>query len=401
MFITGKMSSFVSILEREPMPKKSAVDNKVLSNGLDNSPDNIIQDLDKTVISKTPLDFSRDVNIEHNSSNNEIKYREFQSNINNLSGGKDNDTSSEIVCNEHKEVMVQDVDGNNYGGNIILHIIDNIYSYGRTLIENNYFNFANNDDFNLVYPNIYIGNYSTSTNLELLQNVGITHIISVISTFNPPFPDKFKYLHIKAYDDQSQDLSQYFVICNTFIGNVLKEGGKILIHCMVGRSRSVTIFLAFLINIICGNFNQCIVNLCSDYDVSDEAEYKKFGKFKNKLNIKYNNPRADTVNDNISTFEYIKPELSTKYLNLITYKKETMISEVEELCEKYKLFKKEINIRSTDVLLNKSMEHSLEQIKTQFANNFITQILKYIKNYRTVALPNPYFINQLTYLLIQ
>ena len=35
-----------------------------------------------------------------------------------------------------------------------------------------------------------------------------------------------------------------------------KDEGKVLIHCMVGRSRSITIFLAFLINILCGNFNQ-------------------------------------------------------------------------------------------------------------------------------------------------
>ena len=77
-----------------------------------------------------------------------------------------------------------------------------------------YFNFANNDDFNLIYPNIYIGNYSTSTNLELLKGVGITHILSVIPTFNPPFLDKFTYLHIPAYDDQSQDLKQYLQSCN-------------------------------------------------------------------------------------------------------------------------------------------------------------------------------------------
>ena len=83
----------------------------------------------------------------------------------------------------------------------ILHFFDDIYVYGRTLLENNYINLSDTDDFNLVYPNIYIGNYSTSTNFDLLKTLGITHIISAIPTFNPPFEDKFKYLHIEAYDD--------------------------------------------------------------------------------------------------------------------------------------------------------------------------------------------------------
>ena len=105
---------------------------------------------------------------------------------------------------------VADVVDSEHGGIVydLIHLLDDVYSYGRTIIENNYFNFANNDDFNLIYPNIYIGNYSTSTNLELLKGVGITHILSVIPTFNPPFLDKFTYLHIPAYDDQSQDLKQ-------------------------------------------------------------------------------------------------------------------------------------------------------------------------------------------------
>ena len=402
------MSSFSSILEREPpgenvATKNIAIENIAIENVVLN---NVGHGLDNTLVPKTPIDFVKNANANSNvDSSSKIQYREFQSDINNYNGGKDNDTSSvkEADCKEQKEVIISDVGNNDRGGIVydIIHILDDVYSYGRTVIENNYFNFANNDDFNLVYPNIYIGNYSTSTNLELLQNVGITHIMSVIPTFNPPFPDKFKYLHIQAYDDQSQDLSQHFENCNTFIGNVLKDGGKVLIHCMVGRSRSVTLFLGFLINIICGNFNQSVVNLFSDNDVSNEVEYKQFGKSKNKLNIKYTNSSPDTINDTISKIEYIKPELSNKYRNFINYKKETMISEVEELIKKYKLLQKEINILTVDIVPDKATDKSTDQLKIQFANNFIKHILQYIKSYRTTASPNPYFITQLVDLLIQ
>lgn len=382
----NKMSSFESILEREPVTENVELENTV------------IQDLEKTLVPKTPIDFVRDVNVNPianpiiNTSPspiipNEINYREFQSD------GKDNTSAS--GGETPKEVNVSDFSSSDRGGIVydIIHILDDVYSYGRTLIENNYFNFSENDDFNLVYPNIYIGNYSTSTNFELLKNVGITHIISVIPTFNPPFSDKFKYLHIHAYDDQTQDLSQYFQNCNAFIENVLNEGGKVLIHCMVGRSRSVTMFLAFLINVIRGNFNQNIVNLGSDNDVSNEVEYKQFGKSRN---TNTNSKIRDTYNEDINQIEYIKPELSNKYRNFINYKKETMIREVDELMEKYKLFQKEMNIFADEIV----SDTSIEQLKQQFANNFIVQILKYIKKYRSMASPNSYFVSQLIELLI-
>ena len=51
-------------------------------------------------------------------------------------------------------------------------------------------------------------------------------------------------------------MKKYFEISNEFISKCLTEGGKILIHCMVGKSRSITLFLAFLIYIIQGHFHK-------------------------------------------------------------------------------------------------------------------------------------------------
>lgn len=269
----------------------------------------------------------------------------------------------------------------------IIHIFDNVYSYGRTLIENNYFNFADNADFNLVYPNIYIGNYSTSTNLELLQGVGITHIISVIPTFNPPFPDKFKYLHIAAYDDETQEILQYVDICNAFIGDVLSEGGKVLIHCMVGRSRSISIFIAFLINILKGRFDQTIVNLDADNDVSNEMEYKQIIGAKRKVTF---NPDVVDIGSSSKEVEmknmkeisyvtnYVHPELNNKHRAFMLYKKETMIKEIYTLMETYN-------------------QRENEKQKQNFS--LMTDILKYVVKYRKQSDPNPYFIEQLTTLL--
>lgn len=47
-------------------------------------------------------------------------------------------------------------------------------------------------------------------------------------------------------DQPSSDISRYFYIAAKFIENGLASGGRVLVHCMVGMSRSATCVLAYL-----------------------------------------------------------------------------------------------------------------------------------------------------------
>lgn len=121
------------------------------------------------------------------------------------------------------------------------------YVYIRLICEKYLYNFGSNNDISQINDHIYIGNYSTSTNLELLKKNGITHIITALSSFNPPFPNDFTYFHAAAYDDLNEDLICNFFGSNTFIHNAIVNKGKIYIHCMCGVSRSVAIALAYIL----------------------------------------------------------------------------------------------------------------------------------------------------------
>lgn len=53
-----------------------------------------------------------------------------------------------------------------------------------------------------------------------------------------------------AADAPDQDLSQFFSVCNDFIhGARLRKDCNVLIHCLAGMSRSVTICIAYVMSI--------------------------------------------------------------------------------------------------------------------------------------------------------
>ena len=339
------------------------------------------------------VEFSNYNNNSDNNSNNISDNDSVRSNDSN-STSYTNDSNSNNDSNAIDTINFDDT-GTNFIYNIIRYF-DDLYVSGRTHIENNYFNLASNEDFNLVYPNIYIGNYSITTNLDLLKGLGITHIISIIPTFNPAFEDQFKYLHIQAYDDEYQDIKQYFDITNEFIKKCLYEGGKLLIHCMAGRSRSVTVLIAFLIFILKGGMNQCIVKIEDDKHNSNEVcnliEYNKL--IENKKIKKMQNSYMDS--EQITSNIQEQPKLSKKEESFIIYKKQKMIADIEDIICNYNLLTKELEYfkKTTFVETEETLE-LYDNMKAKFAAKIFSQLLDYVKTHRDIALPNNTFINQI------
>lgn len=58
--------------------------------------------------------------------------------------------------------------------------------------------------------------------------------------------EKYKCKSVAALDTSDQNMLQYMTDCNAFIDSAAAEGGKTLIHCHAGQSRSVTILAAYL-----------------------------------------------------------------------------------------------------------------------------------------------------------
>ena len=82
---------------------------------------------------------------------------------------------------------------------------------------------------------------------ENIKKNQISHIVNV--TCDLPMLD-FPGVSVTRYpaiDDPSQDLKKYFNPAADFIHETIKSGGKVVVHCMAGVSRSASIILAYLV----------------------------------------------------------------------------------------------------------------------------------------------------------
>ncbi|KAI0093701.1 protein-tyrosine phosphatase-like protein [Irpex rosettiformis] len=101
----------------------------------------------------------------------------------------------------------------------------------------------------LILPRLYLSSYTTATNAAELEAIGITHIISVMDFTPKPCPPHIKRLHVKLEDTFSADILRHLEGTTEFIRYALQENesNKVLVHCIMGISRSTTVVCAYLI----------------------------------------------------------------------------------------------------------------------------------------------------------
>jgi protein-tyrosine phosphatase len=101
-----------------------------------------------------------------------------------------------------------------------------------------------------IEDHLYIGSWRDVEEVEALRSAGITHILNVAKevdpTINAASLEQFKSLHIPLVDEHRENILNHMESACTFIEAARECGGKCLVHCRRGISRSPAIVVGYL-----------------------------------------------------------------------------------------------------------------------------------------------------------
>lgn len=98
-----------------------------------------------------------------------------------------------------------------------------------------------------VTPHLAISDIYAAKNEKTLRAFGITHILSLLSYSDiGPVPSFITNLKLDILDYADENIIDEFQLTDKFIDDAVKSGGKVLIHCQAGISRSSTVLCAYL-----------------------------------------------------------------------------------------------------------------------------------------------------------
>ncbi|KAK8768842.1 hypothetical protein V5799_014694 [Amblyomma americanum] len=112
------------------------------------------------------------------------------------------------------------------------------------------------EPYNEVYPGVLLGDGTTALCVGLLRRLGVTHVLNaacgrgmcLVNTGPALYQSAgIRFMGIEALDMSAFRLDRFFNEAAEFIDSALAEpGGRVLVHCHQGISRSATLVLAFL-----------------------------------------------------------------------------------------------------------------------------------------------------------
>ncbi|XP_033371021.1 protein phosphatase Slingshot homolog 3 isoform X2 [Parus major] len=96
-----------------------------------------------------------------------------------------------------------------------------------------------------VFPHLFLGSEWNAANLEELQQNRVTHILNVAREIDNFFPALFTYMNVRVYDEEAAELLPHWNNTFLFLSRVRAAGGRALVHCRMGLSRSAATVLAY------------------------------------------------------------------------------------------------------------------------------------------------------------
>ncbi|KAK7318673.1 hypothetical protein RJT34_03378 [Clitoria ternatea] len=98
-----------------------------------------------------------------------------------------------------------------------------------------------------IAEHVYLGSDTVAKNHELLRQNGITHVLNCVGFVCPEyFKSDFVYKTLWLQDSPSEDITSILYDVFDYFEDVRQQGGRVLVHCCQGVSRSTSLVIAYL-----------------------------------------------------------------------------------------------------------------------------------------------------------
>ena len=93
---------------------------------------------------------------------------------------------------------------------------------------------------------LYIGPFLYARSRAWLLRHEVTHVLNATKNASCLYEAELTYLRVPIDDNPIVKIEEHFEASNAFIARALADGGTVLVHCHMGRSRSATLIAAYL-----------------------------------------------------------------------------------------------------------------------------------------------------------
>ncbi|TKY60225.1 Protein-tyrosine-phosphatase MKP1 [Spatholobus suberectus] len=98
-----------------------------------------------------------------------------------------------------------------------------------------------------IAEHVYLGSDTVAKSHELLRRHGITHVLNCVGFVCPEyFKADFVYKTLWLQDSPSEDITSILYDVFDYFEDVRQQGGRVLVHCCQGVSRSTSLVIAYL-----------------------------------------------------------------------------------------------------------------------------------------------------------
>ncbi|XP_041013205.1 protein-tyrosine-phosphatase MKP1-like isoform X1 [Juglans microcarpa x Juglans regia] len=98
-----------------------------------------------------------------------------------------------------------------------------------------------------IADHIYLGSDAVAKNREILRQNGITHVLNCVGFVSPEyFKSDLVYKTLWLQDSPSEDITSILYDVFDYFEDVREQGGRVLVHCCQGVSRSTSLVIAYL-----------------------------------------------------------------------------------------------------------------------------------------------------------